>query len=179
MKCENCPAGWEDRTYEGECNDCGCLIMGHDMVGDDCSLSRSEVEKRLQQLEDYHAGKIKRPQWLANRFMREMDHAAALYQCHLGLPGFPPKTTHDNLYYSLYGSTDLHFQGECEHRHGFDQAKNAALEILNAELEDIKKRELSMVPEPMICASIGSQKAVVMRLIGMVKDIHKISQTEA
>ena len=24
--CENCPCGWEDRSYEGECYDCGCYI---------------------------------------------------------------------------------------------------------------------------------------------------------
>lgn len=24
--CEYCPMGWEDRSYEGECNDCGCLF---------------------------------------------------------------------------------------------------------------------------------------------------------
>ena len=24
--CENCPMCWEDRSYEGECNDCGCLF---------------------------------------------------------------------------------------------------------------------------------------------------------
>lgn len=24
--CEDCPMGWEDRGYEGECNDCGCLF---------------------------------------------------------------------------------------------------------------------------------------------------------
>lgn len=24
--CENCPMGWEDRSYEGDCNDCGCLF---------------------------------------------------------------------------------------------------------------------------------------------------------
>ena len=24
--CENCPMGWEDMSYEGECNDCGCLF---------------------------------------------------------------------------------------------------------------------------------------------------------
>lgn len=27
--CENCPMGWEDRGYEGECDDCGCLF-NHD-----------------------------------------------------------------------------------------------------------------------------------------------------
>lgn len=24
--CEHCPCGWEDRSYEGECNDCGCYL---------------------------------------------------------------------------------------------------------------------------------------------------------
>lgn len=24
--CENCPMGWESRSYEGECDDCGCLF---------------------------------------------------------------------------------------------------------------------------------------------------------
>lgn len=26
--CENCPLSWEDRGYEGECNDCGCAVYG-------------------------------------------------------------------------------------------------------------------------------------------------------
>lgn len=24
--CEHCPLSWEDRGYEGECNDCGCYM---------------------------------------------------------------------------------------------------------------------------------------------------------
>lgn len=24
--CESCPMGWESRSYEGECEDCGCLF---------------------------------------------------------------------------------------------------------------------------------------------------------
>lgn len=24
--CENCPLGWESRSYEGECEDCGCFF---------------------------------------------------------------------------------------------------------------------------------------------------------
>ena len=24
--CEHCPCGWEYRSYEGECEDCGCLV---------------------------------------------------------------------------------------------------------------------------------------------------------
>lgn len=26
QNCEDCPLGWEDRSYEGECYDCGCLF---------------------------------------------------------------------------------------------------------------------------------------------------------
>ncbi len=26
FECENCPLSWEDRSYEGECDDCGCLV---------------------------------------------------------------------------------------------------------------------------------------------------------
>ncbi len=25
-ECENCPLGWEERGYEGECYDCGCMV---------------------------------------------------------------------------------------------------------------------------------------------------------
>lgn len=28
IDCENCPLSWEDRSYEGECNDCGCFVYG-------------------------------------------------------------------------------------------------------------------------------------------------------
>lgn len=30
--CEYCPCGWEDRSYEGECYDCGCYLAkrGHE-----------------------------------------------------------------------------------------------------------------------------------------------------
>lgn len=30
--CEYCPCCWEDRSYEGECNDCGCRLArkGHE-----------------------------------------------------------------------------------------------------------------------------------------------------
>ena len=32
--CEHCPLSWEDRSYEGECNDCGCFLAkkGHDIA---------------------------------------------------------------------------------------------------------------------------------------------------
>ena len=39
--CENCPMGWEERGYEGECSDCGCLFDYHFNVPIwKCMLSR-------------------------------------------------------------------------------------------------------------------------------------------
>lgn len=124
MKCENCPAGWEDRSYEGECNDCGCLIMGRDIFKDDCRLSRAEIDRRLKQLEDYHSGKIKRPKWVVERFIRELDHCAVLFRLGLGVPSYPPIKTKDNVYYSLHGNTDMHYQSESEYRRGYEDGKN-------------------------------------------------------
>ena len=31
--CEDCPLSWEDISYEGECNACGCYMA---KVGEDC-----------------------------------------------------------------------------------------------------------------------------------------------
>jgi len=123
MKCENCPAAWEDRSYEGECNDCGCRIMGHDMVGDDCSLSLKEVNKRLDQLEDYHNGKIERPQWVVNRFIRELDACNSMFGLDLGLPAYPPKKTNNSLYKSIYGRIDVTYSEYSAYRQGYEDAK--------------------------------------------------------
>jgi hypothetical protein len=60
MKCDNCPEAWVDRSYEGECNACGCLILGNDMFDDNCRLSAEEIDKRLTQLKTYEDGKIDR-----------------------------------------------------------------------------------------------------------------------
>lgn len=124
MKCEFCPAAWEDRSYEGECNDCGCRIMGHDMVGDDCSLSLKEVNRRLDQLEDYHNGKIERPQWVVNRFVRELDACNSMFSLDLGLPAYPPKKTNNSLYKSIYGRIDITYSEYSAYRQGYEDAKN-------------------------------------------------------
>lgn len=41
--CENCPCGWESGSYEGECDDCGCLFDkkgGFDVPVWKCMLPR-------------------------------------------------------------------------------------------------------------------------------------------
>lgn len=108
MKCENCPAGWEDMSYEGECNACGCLILGNDMFDDDCSLSADEIDKRLAQLKAYEEGKIDRPQWIANRFIRELDHHWwPGHSLGIFLPPFPPPRMYKGCYDSIYSSMGL------------------------------------------------------------------------
>ena len=123
MKCEFCPAAWEDRSYEGECNDCGCRIMGHDMVGDDCSLSLKEVNRRLDQLEDYHNGKIERPQWVVNRFIRELDNCYQLFKLDLAIPLYPPKKMNNGVYKGMYGSTDMYYERCHAYEQGYEDAK--------------------------------------------------------
>ena len=121
-RCENCPASWEDRSYEGECNDFGCQIMGHGICDNDCRLTKSEIEKRLQQLEDYEAGKIKRPQWIANRFMRELD-STCVFDGKPGHTPYPPVRMWKGVYYPIYGPTDMHYQSRADYRRGYEDAK--------------------------------------------------------
>ena len=117
MRCETCPAGWEDRSYEGECNDCGCRIYGHGLFNDNCRLSRKEVGRRLKQLEDYEAGKIVRPKWVAERFLRECD---AEYKFNVS---YPPVRMTRGVYYPLYGEVSLHYQAASDYRRGYEDAK--------------------------------------------------------
>lgn len=124
MKCENCPAGWENRSYEGECNDCGCQIYGHGIFNDNCKLTRSEIEKRLKQLGHYEAGMIERPKWVAERFLREADSEYKF------LVSYPPKRMTKGVYYPLYGEISLHYQSVCDKRHGAEEMKNKILMYL-------------------------------------------------
>lgn len=120
MKCENCPAEWEHY----ECDSCGCLILGKSMFDADCKMSATEIEKRIQQLKDYEAGKIERPQWVANRFMRELDHSCAFSgKPGYGLPAYPPHWMSKGVYFPLYGSTELHYQGKSKYRRGYEDAQ--------------------------------------------------------
>ena len=124
MKCESCPAGWENRSYEGECSDFGCIIYGSGICRDDCRLSRAEIEKRVKQWEDYTSGRIERPQWVANKFVREMD-AAWWFGHKLGvfLPGFPPLRMHDGCHEGIYSASSLKESCGSAYREGYEDAK--------------------------------------------------------
>jgi len=45
--CEHCPLGWEDRGYEGECYDCGC------MVKEDIEWCRKTYDERLEKTKEF------------------------------------------------------------------------------------------------------------------------------
>lgn len=122
MKCEHCPAGWENRSYEGECDDYGCRILGHGICDDDCKLSRAEIEKRLKQLEEYEAGKIKRPQWLVNKFIRELD-GTCIFNGEPSHVSYPPVWMRKGVYYPLYGTVDMHYQRLSDYREGYEDGK--------------------------------------------------------
>lgn len=44
--CETCPLSWEDRGYEGECYDCGCIVYD-DLYGDKLICHFPEFIKRM------------------------------------------------------------------------------------------------------------------------------------
>lgn len=44
--CARCPCGWEDTSYEGECNDCGCVAC-RDMSGRSLVCRLPDPVKRL------------------------------------------------------------------------------------------------------------------------------------
>lgn len=44
--CETCPLSWEDRGYEGECYDCGCIVYG-DLYGDKLICYFPDFIKRM------------------------------------------------------------------------------------------------------------------------------------
>lgn len=47
--CEYCPLGWEERGYEGECYDCGC------MVKEDIKWCQKTYKERLEKSKQYDA----------------------------------------------------------------------------------------------------------------------------
>lgn len=138
MKCDNCPAMWAENDIMTECGvehgDYGCLIQGRDRgsEGDSCSLTETEIRNRLFQLERYEHGEIIRPQWIANRFIRDMDRQMGV-EC--GLPGFPPRRMngrvsideygeeHYGSYKSIYGATDAYYERCHAYEQGYADAK--------------------------------------------------------
>lgn len=126
MRCERCPAGWEtggmtDCGYE--CESYGCLILGEGITDAFCKLSKKEIEKRLAELKEYEAGRIERPQWVANRFIREMDAHSVTGSFSVFLPGFPPLIMRDGCYSSLHSSMSISDTYKMAYREGYEDAK--------------------------------------------------------
>lgn len=135
MKCDHCPAVWEDGGWTEcgyECNSYGCVIFGENIggEGESCGLKKKDVEFRLQQIEDYEHGKIERPQWMANKFIREMDMAIANF------PRFPPKrprirtinTEYDGVItyaesVRVISECEQHYELAHAYRKGYEDAK--------------------------------------------------------
>lgn len=126
MKCERCPASWEvggmtDCGYE--CDSYGCLILGAEILDDNCKLSKKEIEKKLNELKDYEAGKRERPQWVANRFIREMDSHSWTGEFSVFLPGYPPLKMRDGCYSSIHSSMSIKDTYRMAYREGYEDAK--------------------------------------------------------
>ena len=94
------------------------------MLDDNCKLSKAEIEKRLQQLKDYEAGNIERPQWVANRFMREMDNNWETgHRLGIFLPGFPPPKMMNGRYGHIESAMELSNNYDMAYRKGYEDAK--------------------------------------------------------
>lgn len=51
--CEYCPLGWEERGYEGECYDCGCIVQEDIKWCSKTWKQREEKRKEVEQMEEY------------------------------------------------------------------------------------------------------------------------------
>lgn len=125
MKCDNCPAAWESGSMTScgyECDSYGCTIRGmyYGGEGESCYLTKAQVERRLKEWEEYTSGKIDRPEWVAKKFMRDLDYQMQ-YEC--GLPGYPPKRMYDGCHKHIQGVTDMHYQMRADYRKGYEDAK--------------------------------------------------------
>ena len=138
MKCDECPAAWAERDIMTACGvehgEYGCYIQGMNYGGEDdiCELAKCEVARRLEELKMYASGKIKRPEWVLQRFLHDLKSQMDTVQC--GLPGYPPlwqprqgEIPFDDEYCitvkSLYGSTDMHYDLRSAYRQGYEDCK--------------------------------------------------------
>lgn len=148
MKCDNCPAAWAERDIMTACGvehgEYGCLIRGMNYGGEDeyCYRTPAKVKAQLEELKDYTAGRIKRPEWVLQRFLHDLTSQMDTVEC--GLPGYPPlwqprkdDTTFDDYCTTvkpLYGSTDWHYQWESNKRQ-----ENERLESIKKQIADFKR----------------------------------------
>lgn len=140
MKCtENCPAFWVQGgggyEYPDEVDCYGCRIYGmyRGGEGDYCNLTKNKIDKKLTELEAYEMGEIDRPNWVAMRFIHDVDISMDLH-----LPQFPPKRCISEKFKdefwgeevicvknrkNLYGTTDMHYEKADAYRKGYEDAK--------------------------------------------------------
>lgn len=149
MKCDNCPAAWAERDIMTACGvehgEYGCLIRGMNYggKGEYCYRTLAKVKAQLEELKDYAAGRIKRPEWVLQRFLHDLRSQMETVQC--GLPGFPPlwQPKREDIPFDdeycitvkpLYGSTDWHYQCESDKRQA-----NERLESIKKQIADFKR----------------------------------------
>lgn len=148
MKCDECPAAWAENDIMTACGvehgEYGCLIRGmeYGAEGECCNRSPTKVRAQLKELKDYARGRIKRPEWVLQRFLHDLESQMSIAQC--GLPGFPPlwqKKREEILFDDeycitvnpLYGSTDWHYQ-----RESYKRQANERLESIKKQIADFK-----------------------------------------
>lgn len=88
--CAVCPCSWEDRSYEGECSDCGCVAY-RDLYGDRLLCQLPDWAKRM--IRERHdrkrdAAMAREYDGMADYFMeQERKDTAMLQALHEMLPG--------------------------------------------------------------------------------------------
>lgn len=139
MKCDKCSAAWAERDIMTSCGvehgEYGCLIKGlnYGGEGESCYRTKTDVEKKLEELKRYANGEIKRPKWLLQRFLHDLTSQMDTVEC--DLPGFPPlwqkkrqNDDCDNDYCitvkPLYGSTDMFYEKAHAYRQGYEDCRN-------------------------------------------------------
>ena len=83
--CENCHLSWEDRSYEGECKDCGCMVYGDYLGGGKfiCKLPKF-IKKKIAKWKQQSIDKQQEHQydgieeWFKKEQKREIAMRAAI-----------------------------------------------------------------------------------------------------
>lgn len=87
VDCETCPLSWEDRGYEGECYDCGCIWYG-DLYGKKLMchfpefikwmIRKSADKKRDKALEHQYDGIV---EWFEEEQRKDAAFRQAVEEC--------------------------------------------------------------------------------------------------
>jgi hypothetical protein len=112
----------------------GCYIRGREYGAEreSCYRTQAKVAAHLEELKDYACGRIKRPEWVLQRFLNDLKSQMDTVQC--GLPGYPPlwQPKRDEIPFGdeycitvepLYGSTDMYYEKRGAYRDGYKDCK--------------------------------------------------------